>query len=90
MLESVPSLRELKPLFVCIMSGGENICTELRTNGVCPNTICLSWSLMATEPNFSNLVPSLDKLLINVDKISTSTIICTEYDKKLIGNTSFQ
>lgn len=76
----------MKPLFVCIMSGGENTCTELRTNGACPNTICLSWSLVATEPNFSNLVPSLDKLLLNIDKMSSSTIICTEYDKKLIGN----
>lgn len=71
------------------MSGGEKTCTELRANGICPNTICISWSLMATEPNFSNLIPSLDKLLINVDKMSSSTIICTEYDKTLIGNKSF-
>lgn len=70
------------------MSGGENTCTELRANGVCPKTICLSWSLVATEPNFSNLVPSLDKLLLNVDNISSPSIICTEYDEKLIGNNS--
>jgi len=79
----------MKPIFVCIMSGGEKTCTELRANGVCPNAICLSWSLVATEPNFSHLVQSLDKLLLNIDKISSSTIICTEYDKKLIGNKKF-
>jgi len=71
------------------MSGGESTCTELRANGVCPNTICLSWSLAATKPNFYNLVPQLDKLLLNVDKMSSSIIICNEYDKKLIGNKSF-
>lgn len=88
-LENLPSLRDLKPLFVCIMSGGEKTCTELRASGVCPNTICLTWSLMTTEPNFSNLIPSLDKLLINVDKISSPTIICTEYDKTLIASREY-
>lgn len=88
-LEGDPSFRNLKPLFVCIMSGGQNTCTELRANGVCPNTICLSWSLVTSEPDFSNIVPSLDKLLLSVDKISSSTIICTEYDKKLIASREF-
>uniref|UniRef100_A0A2S2P8N0 Fatty acid synthase n=1 Tax=Schizaphis graminum TaxID=13262 RepID=A0A2S2P8N0_SCHGA len=88
-LENVPSFRDLKPLFVCIMSGGENTCIELRANGVCPNTICLSWSLMVTEPYFANLIPSFDKLLINVAKMSSSTIICTEYDRTLIASREY-
>lgn len=88
-LENLPSLRGLKPLFVCIMSGGEDVCAELRANCVCPNAISISWNPKATDPKFTNLVSSLDKVLNNFDNISSSTIICTEYHKESIGNQCF-
>lgn len=68
------------------MSSGDEICAELRANGVCPNAISISWNSMFTEPKFSNLVPSLDKVLIHIDKISSSKIICTEFNKESNGN----
>lgn len=70
------------------MSSGDEICAELRSSGVCPNAISISWNLMVTEPKFSNLVPSLDKVLIHVDNISSFSIICTEYNKESTGNQS--
>ncbi|VVC29213.1 Acyl transferase/acyl hydrolase/lysophospholipase,Ketoacyl-synthetase, C- [Cinara cedri] len=82
--ENLQSLKNSKPWFVCIMSGGDEIFAELRANGVCPNAINLSWSSMETEPTFSNILPSLDKVLVNINTISSSTIICTEYNKRII------
>lgn len=87
--ENLSSLQDLKPIFVCIMSGGEEICAKLRENGVCPYAISISWNSMTTEPKLSNLMSSLDKVLMNVDNISSSTIICTEYDKDLMCNQNF-
>lgn len=85
-LENILSLRDEKPSFIiCIMSGGEEICAELRAKGVCRNAFSISWNLTVVEPKFSNLIPSLDKVLKNVDTISSSTIICTQYDNELIG-----
>jgi hypothetical protein len=71
------------------MSGGEEICAELRANGVCPNAISISWSSIATETKFSNILPSLDKILINLDNTFSSTIICSQYNKEITGNNSF-
>lgn len=88
-LENLSSLQNSKPLFVCIMSGGEDICMELRANGVCPNAISISWSSITTEPKFSNLIPLLDNVLININTISSSTIVCTEYNNDLNGNQNF-
>lgn len=85
-LENVPPLRDSKPLFVCVMSGGEDVCAELRANGVCPNAISVSWNLMAVDHKFTDLVPSLDKILTNFDNISSSTIVCTEFSIQSIGN----
>lgn len=65
------------------MSDGDEICSELRATGICPNAISISWSSLTTKPKFSNLILSLDKILINLHTISSSTIICTEYNKKL-------
>lgn len=85
-LENIPSLRDKKPSFIiCIMSGGEEICAELRAKGVCRNAFSISWNLTVLEPKFSNLIRSLDKVLNNMDKISSSKIICTEHNKELIG-----
>lgn len=89
-LENLLSLRNSKPLFVSIMSGGEDICMELRANDVCPYAISISWSSTTMEPKLSNIVSSLDKVLTNVDTLSSSTIVCTEYNNNLIGNQSFQ
>lgn len=72
------------------MSGGEDICMELQANDVCPYAISISWSSMTMEPKFYNIVPSLDKVLINIDTISSSTIVCTEYNNDLIGNQSYR
>lgn len=86
-LENLPFLRQENDLFiVCIMSGGNEICAKLRANGVCQNAISISWSVTTTEPKFSNILLSLDKVFINFDKISSSTIICTEHKKELMGN----
>lgn len=68
------------------MSGGEEICAKLRASGICPNAICISWNSMVMEPKFSNLIPSLDKILLNFDTISSSAIVCTEYSKEMNGN----
>lgn len=84
-LENILSLRDTKPSFIiCIMSGGEEICAELQAKGVCRNAFSISWNLTVVGPKFSNLIPSLDKILNNMDKISSSKIICTELNK-LIG-----
>lgn len=68
------------------MSGGNEICAELRAKGVCQNVISISWNVTTTEPKFSNLLPLLDKVFTSFDKISSSTIICTELNKELMGN----
>lgn len=70
------------------MSSGDDICAELRANGVCSNAISISWNSLFAEPKFSNLVLSLDKVLININNISSSTIICTQFNKESIGNQS--
>lgn len=62
------------------MSGGDEICMELRANRTCPNAISISWSSLTIKPKFSNIIQSLDKLLKNLHNISSSTIICTEYN----------
>lgn len=86
MLENILSLRDKKPSFIIfIMSGGEEICAELRAKEVCRNAFSISWNLSVVEPKFINLIPSLDKVLNNMDKMSSSKIICTEYNKELIG-----
>lgn len=81
-IENLSTKQDLKFFFVCLMSGGEKICTELRENGVCPNAVSISWNSLVQEPKLSNLIPSLDKVLTNFDKITSSTIICTEYNKE--------
>lgn len=68
------------------MSGGDEICSKLRASGVCPKAVSILWSSLETERNFLDLVPSLDNVLVNIDTISSSTVICTEHNKRLIGN----
>lgn len=72
------------------MSGGEEICAELRAKNVCPNAISISWSSFATESKFSNILRSLDKILVNLDQISSSKIVCSQCNKETTGNTIFK
>ncbi|XP_026822789.1 fatty acid synthase-like, partial [Rhopalosiphum maidis] len=70
--------RTLTSSFVCLLSNGNSICSELKSIGL--NALNISWDGMSSQmTNTSKILPSLDILLQKSYTAESSSFVCSEH-----------
>lgn len=63
--------------FICLMSKGEPICAELKSNGL--NALNISYNGFSSQlGNIPKLLPFLDKILQKSNSAVTSSFVCSD------------